>query len=154
MVVVVASLVALNVYTLETLSLKSATPIPGYPSVTLAYSNGSMMLLIKGALGPYLYDNITINGTYQASNGQSVHIMNSTTSTIFFAITMPTTNASFKSTALDLTNHQIYFFNATVAVNLSTPSRDVVTNFPGGQLNTITLGISPIEETMEGYGYS
>lgn len=154
MLVVVASLVALNVYTLETLSLKSATPIPGYPSVTLAYSNGSMMLLIKGALGPYLYSAIGINGSYQSSSGQSVSLMNTTYNTIYFSIMMQSTNASFKSTALDLSNHQIYYFNATVSVNLSARSTDVVSHFPGGALNTVILGISPLEETMEGFNYS
>lgn len=152
-VVLVASLIALNVYTVEALSLKSPTPIPGYPSITMAYNNGNLMLLIKGALGPYLYNNITVNGTYSTASSSSLAVLNYTTNTIYLALTLQTTNMSFRSTALDLINHEMYYFNASVSVNISASTSDTVFNFPGGQMNYVVLGLNPLEVAMEGYSY-
>ena len=152
---VVASLIALNVYTMEVLSLKSSPAIPSYPGIILAYSGGNMMILIKGALGPYLYSNITLNGSYAMGNSSDVPLFNSTVNSIYLAITLPTTSLRFNSTALDLTNHEMYFFNASVTVNLSGPTSDVVSTLPNGaQQYYILLGISPIEVAMEGYPYA
>ncbi len=150
---VVASLIAINVYTVETLSLKSPTPIPGYPTVSIAYSAGNIMILIKGALGPYLYSNITINGTYALAGGLDESLFNYTTDSIYLGVTINATNVTFNSTALDLANHAIYFFNATVLVNLSAPTKDVVVDYSGGQLNMVVLGVNPLEAPMEGYNY-
>lgn len=154
-IVLVAALIALNVYTVEVLSLKSPapTPIPAYPAVALAFSDGNLMILIKGALGPYFYNNITINCTYKQSGGLNATIYNTTLNSIFLGMTLHTTNATFNSTALDLLNHEIYYFNATVNVNLSMNSNDIVFNYPGGETNQIVLGVNPIEEPMEGVFY-
>ncbi len=154
MIVVVASLIAINVYTVETFSLKSSTPIPGYPSVSLAYSGGQMMILIRGALGPYIYNNITINGSYVSLTGGSLPFRNYTSNAIYLAISLPARNATFNSTALDLANHEVYYFNATVSVNLSARSTDTVYSFSGGETNSVVLGTSPLESPMEGYSYA
>ncbi len=154
-IVLVAALIALNVYTVEVLSLKSPTPtpIPAYPAVALAFSDGNLMILIKAALGTYFYDSITINGTYSRTGGTNATISNTTLNSIYLGMTLHTTNATFNSTALDLLNHEIYYFNATVKVNLSMNSNDIVFNYPGGETNQIVLGVNPIEEPMEGVFY-
>lgn len=154
-VVIIASLIALNVYTVEVLSLKSPAPIPSYPSVTLAYSGGNMTILISGALGPYTYDNISINGTFGFPGGKTTHLTHYRRNAIFLGLTLPAENASFNSTAIDGLNHVIYYFNATVTVNLSAPTTDVVTTYAGGgELNSINLGVNPLEAAMEGYRYA
>lgn len=154
-IVLVAGLIALNVYTVEVLSLKSPTPtpIPAYPAVTLAFSDGNLMILIKGALGPYFYNNITINCTYRQGGGLNTTVYNTTLNSIFLGLTVRATNATFNSTALDLANHEIYYFNASVNVNLSAPSSDFVFNYQGGETNQIVLGVNPIEAPMDGVFY-
>ena len=152
-IVLVAALIALNVYTVEVLSLKSPSPIPAYPAVALAFSDGNLMILIKAALGTYFYNSITINGTYSLAGGTNATISNTTLNSIYLGMTLHTTNATFNSTAVDLLNHEIYYFNATVKVNLSMSSNDIVLNYPGGETNQIVLGVNPIEEPMEGVSY-
>lgn len=153
--VIVGSLIALNVYTVEALSLKSSPSIPSYPKITLAYGGGNMMILITGSLGPYFYSSITLNGTYDAVNSSNVPLFNTTENAIYLAVTLPTTAMRFNSTALDLVNHEIYYFNASVTVNLSSKSVDIPYTFPNGdQMNYVLLGTSPLEVAMEGYPYA
>lgn len=151
--VTVALLLAANFYTVEVLSPRAGPSIPSYPSIIIGFSGGNLTVLIRGALGAYLYREIEITGNY-TYGGRSMGVNKSVSDSYYLGIKVPAEYLAFNSTAFDAVNHIMYYFNATVSVSLRLPTSDTLYIWNGGQTNAIVLGSSPFDGSMEGISHS
>ncbi|MBX8631579.1 MAG: hypothetical protein KIY12_09975 [Thermoplasmata archaeon] len=147
---IVIVLVAVNIYTAASMSVRQASSYPGYPSVMLAYYGGNITLLIHGALGPYLYRNITVSVTYWNASGVMFQYSKYGNNVYYLGFELHTEHLNMTSSALDLSASRIYYFNATVTVNESASGSTLVKYIPRNGLHVIVLGQTPYVSSMEG----
>jgi|GEM_PF-6930155 hypothetical protein len=155
MAVTIIALISLNIYTAEQMGLKSPAPIPAIPSVTVGDYMNNVTILIHGALGPYAYGIISVNGYYFTNSGTMHELRKTTFNTYYLGLELVNVaNMSFNATALDVQTRTIYFFNATVTVNMSAPTTDTLVTYTGGETNYIVLGADAFTASMEGVKYA
>ncbi|MEM3852244.1 MAG: hypothetical protein QXP70_04510 [Methanomassiliicoccales archaeon] len=155
MAAVIISLITVNIYTAEQLGLRSPSPVPGIPELMIGDFQNNTTVLIHAALGPYAYSVIQIVGNYTLSTGAALELKKTTYDSYYLGIEMENvTTLNFNSTALDLQNKEIYYFNASVTINMSDTTSDRVTTVNGGQTNYIILGADPFTASMEVAAYA
>lgn len=149
-VCVVLGLVALNVFTGLTNNIRTGSTYPGYPSILFAYEAGNMTILIHGALGPYLYNNITVKGVYNTSSGSSLNLVKYANDTYYLGLKVHAISMFIRAFAIDSPQNTEYYYNASITVNTSAPGSIETQVIGGGIVHVLVIGLNPYVGVMEG----
>jgi hypothetical protein len=147
---VVLGLVVLNVFTGLTNNIRTGSTYPGYPSILFAYDAGNITILIHGALGPYLYNNITVKGVYNTSSNITLNLVKYANDAYYLGLKVHAAYMFIRASAIDSSQNTEYYYNASIKVNASAPGSIETNVVSGGILHVLVIGLSPYVGVMEG----
>ncbi len=145
-----AGLVVLNVITGISTNTRPSSTYPGYPSIMFAYNAGNITILIRGALGPYFYNNITVTAVYQDAGGHAQSLVKYAVNTYYLGFKVHTSSMSVNATAIDGSQSTEYYYNASITVNPSAPSSLEKTVTGSSRVHVLVIGNTPYVGAMEG----
>ena len=149
-VCLIAGLVAINIYTGLSANTKSSNSYPGYPSIMFAYNAGNITVLIRGALGPYFYNNITVTGYYNYSAGPFLKLVKYADNTYYLGFKVHALYMSISATAIDSSQSTEYYYNATLTVNPSATGSTETQIVGSNAVHILVVGDMPYVGAMEG----
>jgi len=142
--------VVLNVFTGLTNNIRTGSTYPGYPSILFAYDAGNITILIHGALGPYLYNNITVKGVYNTSSNITLNLVKYANDAYYLGLKVHAAYMFIRASAIDSSQNTEYYYNASIKVNASAPGSIETNVVSGGILHVLVIGLSPYVGVMEG----